>query len=38
MLLRAKYLVDCVGFNKVQGKPFAVQELVDAIKTRAPKG
>jgi 2-oxoglutarate ferredoxin oxidoreductase subunit alpha len=38
MLLRAKYLVDCVGFNKVQGKPFTVQELVEAIKTRAPKG
>jgi len=35
MLLRAKYLVDCVGINKVQGKPFTVHELVDAIKSYA---
>ncbi|TVP95903.1 MAG: 2-oxoacid:acceptor oxidoreductase subunit alpha [Planctomycetaceae bacterium] len=35
MLLRAKYLVDCEGINKVQGKPFAVHELVDEIKVRA---
>ncbi|TWU42540.1 2-oxoacid:acceptor oxidoreductase subunit alpha [Novipirellula artificiosorum] len=34
MLLRSKYLVDCVGVNKVQGKPFAVTELVDAIEAR----
>jgi 2-oxoglutarate ferredoxin oxidoreductase subunit alpha len=27
LLLRAKYLVDAVGFNKVQGKPFAIREL-----------
>jgi len=26
-LLRAKYLVDAVGFNKIQGKPFTVSEL-----------
>jgi 2-oxoglutarate ferredoxin oxidoreductase subunit alpha len=32
MLLRAEYLVDCIGINKVQGKPFAVTELVAAIK------
>ena len=31
MLLRAEYLVDCVGVNKVQGKPFTVVELVEAI-------
>lgn len=31
MLLRSEYLVDCVGYNKVQGKPFAVTELVAAI-------
>jgi len=31
LLLRAEYLVDCVGINKVQGRPFAVTELVDAI-------
>jgi 2-oxoglutarate ferredoxin oxidoreductase subunit alpha len=31
MLLRSRFLVDCVGINKVKGKPFAVTELVDAI-------
>jgi len=31
MLLRAEYLVDCIGINKVQGKPFSVTELVAAI-------
>ena len=31
LLLRAEHLVDCVGVNKVQGKPFTVTELVAAI-------
>ena len=31
MLLRNEYLVDCIGINKVQGKPFSVTELVDQI-------
>ncbi len=31
MLIRAKYLVDAVGYNRVQGKPFSVTELVDKI-------
>jgi 2-oxoglutarate ferredoxin oxidoreductase subunit alpha len=31
MLLRSKYLVDCIGINKVKGKPFTVSELVDKI-------
>ncbi len=31
MILRAKYLVDAEGFNKVQGKPFTVGELTDRI-------
>lgn len=31
MLIRANYLVDAVGLNKVQGKPFAVQEVTAAI-------
>lgn len=30
-LLRATYLVDCLGHNKVQGKPFSVGELVEKI-------
>lgn len=31
LLLRAKFLVDAVGLNKVQGKPFLVNEVVDKI-------
>jgi len=30
-LIRAKYLVDAAGFNKVQGKPFLVSELVERM-------
>jgi 2-oxoglutarate ferredoxin oxidoreductase subunit alpha len=29
LILRARYLVDAKGYNKVQGKPFSVGELVD---------
>ncbi len=31
MLLRSRYLVDAVGFNKVKGKPFTVSELLEKI-------
>lgn len=31
MLLRAEYLVDAIGLNKVKGKPFTVAEVVDKI-------
>ncbi len=31
MLLRARYLVDAVGLNKVQGMPFKVRELMARI-------
>lgn len=31
MLLRAKYLVDVVGYNRVRGLPFTTQELVREI-------
>ena len=31
MLLRAKYLVDAVGYNKIQGKPFKQAELEHKI-------
>ena len=31
MLLRAKYLVDAVGYNKVQGHPFKTGELMEQI-------
>lgn len=30
--IRAKYLIDAQGLNKVQGRPFAVQELVTEIR------
>ncbi len=30
-VLRAEFLVDAVGLNKVQGKPFAVREVVEKI-------
>ncbi|MFG0329688.1 MAG: 2-oxoacid:acceptor oxidoreductase subunit alpha [Phycisphaerales bacterium] len=31
MLLRSKFLVNAIGVNKVQGKPFLVSELVNRI-------
>ena len=31
MLVRAEFLVDAIGLNKVQGKPFMVQEVVSKI-------
>ncbi|MFL6298108.1 MAG: 2-oxoacid:acceptor oxidoreductase subunit alpha [Actinomycetes bacterium] len=31
MLVRARYLVDAVGYNKVRGLPFRAEELADAI-------
>ena len=36
MLLRAEYLVDCIGVNKVQGKPFSIRELLQAIEQHVP--
>ncbi|TWT48089.1 2-oxoglutarate oxidoreductase subunit KorA [Rubripirellula amarantea] len=36
MLLRSEYLVDCIGINKVQGKPFSVTELVEQIGEQLP--
>ncbi|HYO23499.1 MAG TPA: 2-oxoacid:acceptor oxidoreductase subunit alpha [Lacipirellulaceae bacterium] len=33
LLIRANYLVDAIGLNKVQGKPFSVAELVEKIAT-----
>jgi 2-oxoglutarate/2-oxoacid ferredoxin oxidoreductase subunit alpha len=32
MFIRSKYLIDAQGFNKVKGRPFAVQELVTEIR------
>lgn len=36
MLLRSEHLVDCIGINKVQGKPFSVTELVEQISEHLP--
>ncbi len=36
MLLRSQFLVDCIGFNKVKGKPFSVSELIEAIESHVP--
>ncbi len=30
-MLRAQFLIDCVGLNKVQGQPFMVREVTTAI-------
>lgn len=32
MFIRAKYLIDAQGLNQVQGRPFAVQRIVNAIR------
>ncbi len=32
MIIRSKYLVDAQGLNKIQGRPFFVQEVVAAIR------
>jgi 2-oxoglutarate ferredoxin oxidoreductase subunit alpha len=37
MILRATYLVDAVGLNKIQGQPFKVAEIADGIR-RALEG
>jgi 2-oxoglutarate ferredoxin oxidoreductase subunit alpha len=31
MLIRSRYLVDAIGYNKIKGKPFTVSELYDKI-------
>ena len=32
MLIRARYLIDAVGYDKVRGKPFRIAEIVDEVK------
>jgi 2-oxoglutarate/2-oxoacid ferredoxin oxidoreductase subunit alpha len=29
MLVRAKYLIDAVGYDRVRGKPFRIAEIVE---------
>ncbi len=38
LLLRAKYLVDARGLNKIQGKPFLVEEILQAIRLMSSGG
>ncbi|MCA9234124.1 MAG: 2-oxoglutarate ferredoxin oxidoreductase subunit alpha, partial [Planctomycetales bacterium] len=33
MIIRAQYLIDVVGLNKVQGKPFSVAEVTEKIES-----
>jgi len=37
-LVRARYLVDAVGYNRVTGKPFKAGEIADAIQTAGASG
>jgi 2-oxoglutarate/2-oxoacid ferredoxin oxidoreductase subunit alpha len=37
-LIRARYLVDAVGYNRVTGKPFKAGEIADAIQTAGASG
>ena len=30
MLIRARYLIDAVGYDRVRGKPFRIAEVVEA--------
>ena len=38
LLLRARYLVDVSGYNRVRGLPFTAAEIADAIATIAKEG
>lgn len=37
-LIRQQFLVDVVGINKIQGKPFIVNEIIDGIKAATREG
>ncbi len=37
-IVRAEYLVDAVGFNKIQGRPFKVQEIISRVKKLLEEG
>jgi len=32
-MLRAEFLIDCIGLNKIQGQPFKVRDVIAAIET-----
>ena len=31
MLIRARFLIDTIGYNKIEGKPFTSSEILDKI-------
>ena len=33
-ILRSEFLVPAEGYNKIEGKPFKISEIEDAIKVR----
>ena len=35
MLIRARYLIDAVGLNRVRGKPYRIAEIEDAARLLA---
>ena len=35
MIIKSEFLIDAEGLNKVQGKPFAVTEIIEKIKSMA---
>jgi 2-oxoglutarate ferredoxin oxidoreductase subunit alpha len=38
MMIRAQFLVDAIGLNKIQGQPFKVRDVVDAIEGQLDVG
>jgi hypothetical protein len=38
MLIRARYLIDAVGYDKVRGKPFRIAEIVDEAERLLAEG
>jgi 2-oxoglutarate ferredoxin oxidoreductase subunit alpha len=38
MLVRAQFLVDAVGYNRVRGLPFKAEELADEISALLDEG
>ena len=37
-MLRAQYLVDAHGLNKIQGQPFKVSEVIEAVEPLLGRG
>jgi hypothetical protein len=32
MLVRARFLIDAIGYNRVRGKPFRIDEIIEEAK------